>query len=199
MIDYEFAVGNWQPQWQDGLMYKYVVGKNGIFVQAERPGLQTMIWIAATLLPVRGLMKLAPFVWIRRVPKEIVMAMLHASYVVRPNEILFYLLPNPWRVMSPDQIATSSSVKPSDPFDPAARRALIEVHSHHTMAPFFSHTDDRDETGFKIYAVIGHIDRKRAAIRTRVGIYGHFQEIPSSWVFEIPAGLDDALSSEEEI
>lgn len=81
-----------------------------------------------------------------------------------------------------------------DPYHPIYGRLYIEVHSHHTMAPFFSATDDRDEIGFKIYAVIGRLDT-RPAILCRVGIYGHYQEIPASWVFEIPAGIEDELEA----
>lgn len=36
-----------------------------------------------------------------------------------------------------------------------------EIHSHHTMAPFFSRTDDASERRPGLYGVVGHIGRER--------------------------------------
>ena len=71
---------------------------------------------------------------------------------------------------------------------------VLDLHSHPGMRAFFSGTDYRDEVGFQVYGVLGTLggsyltpEGVRAidglAIRLRVGIYGHFQEIPWSWVF----------------
>ena len=80
-----------------------------------------------------------------------------------------------------------------DPFAGGAD-TLIEVHSHHNMAAFFSGTDDREErAGFRIYSVIGNLARK-PTILTRVGIYGHFWQIPSSWVYNLPSGISDTMN-----
>ena len=43
------------------------------------------------------------------------------------------------------------------------------------MRAYFSDTDNRDETGFRIYGVMGEIF-SNPQIRMRVGIYGHFYE-----------------------
>ncbi|MBV8715456.1 MAG: hypothetical protein JOZ65_10355, partial [Chloroflexi bacterium] len=35
--------------------------------------------------------------------------------------------------------------------------AIVEVHSHHMMRAYFSATDDRDETGRRVYGVLGRL------------------------------------------
>ena len=65
------------------------------------------------------------------------------------------------------------------------------------MRAYFSGTDDADETGFRIYGVIGLIncDPKIPELRLRVGVHGNFWEIPADWVFEMPDAILDALSA----
>jgi hypothetical protein len=61
------------------------------------------------------------------------------------------------------------------------------------MEAKFSPTDDEEETGFRIYAVMGHIYTE-PVIRVRVGIYGHMWEIPALTVFDRLGQFKDALS-----
>jgi hypothetical protein len=67
---------------------------------------------------------------------------------------------------------------------------LIEIHSHVDAAPIFSSTDDEDEQGFRIYAVIGQVNHA-PLLNVRLGIAGHFCHIPASLVFDLPEGIDD--------
>ena len=46
--------------------------------------------------------------------------------------------------------------------------AMVEVHSHHAMRAYFSATDDRDETGRRIYGVLGRLDGLHPEIALRV-------------------------------
>jgi hypothetical protein len=73
---------------------------------------------------------------------------------------------------------------------------LIDLHSHGRLSPFFSLTDDRDETGFRLYAVIGNLHRK-PTITMRVGIYSHYFNFPASTVFDLPDGIRDMYEKEE--
>jgi len=178
---------------QAGKMYEYVVGENGVFVRAERPGLRACAWVAATPEPIRGLAAVEPYVEIgARVPACLLEVALGIALDAAPNEILFYMLPDPWRLIIPDQEQASARCRPVDPYNKASQAALIDLHSHHDMSPFFSRTDDQDETGFRIYAVIGNI-HTHPAIRARIGIYGHHWEIPAGWIFDLPDGVIDAL------
>jgi PRTRC genetic system protein A len=176
-------------------LYQYVVAANGIFVRAERPGLHVLIWVAATSTPIRGLVELSPYVhtsW-GKVPARITAHMIEMAYRASHREILherlFYLEDSPWRLILPEQSATGVSVRPLNPYGAAA--ASIEVHSHHAMAPYFSSTDDRDERGFRIYAVLGNL-LSQPMIHVRVSVYWHFCSIPACRVFELPVGVEDA-------
>ena len=81
--------------------------------------------------------------------------------------------------------------------DPAI---IMDVHSHVQMAAFFSGTDDRDEMGFRFYAVMGRIFT-RPEIRLRLGIYGDHWELPitalfaDSGPFHLPHHKDDEEES----
>ena len=50
--------------------------------------------------------------------------------------------------------------------------------------------DNEDETGFRIYGVCGNFHRQ-PAITFRVGLYGHFYQIPASLIVELPPELKD--------
>ena len=76
-------------------------------------------------------------------------------------------------------------------------RVVIEIHSHHAMPARFSGTDDADETGFRVYGVIGRLP-EQPEIRLRVGVYGYFWEVPASWALELPDGLRDCNEEAEE-
>jgi len=77
---------------------------------------------------------------------------------------------------------------------------LIEVHSHQRMAAFFSSTDSADEQGFRLYAVLGRLDRDgyEAEIRLRVGVYGHFYELPATGILSLSEGVTDCVTRENE-
>jgi PRTRC genetic system protein A len=174
-------------------LYTYILAANGIFVRARRPELAALIWVASVREPVRGLYEVHPYVGMDcRVPVLQVARMFEMAYRADGKEILFYLSANPWRIQVPEQVQRGASVHPVDPYAGGAN-TIIEVHSHHGMKAFFSEEDDREEqTGFRIYAVLGDL-YNRPAIRVRVGIYGHFWEIPADWVFELPQGVKDGL------
>ena len=189
-----FARGPELPQ-MPACLYEYVFGSNGIFVRAQRPGLEALIWVASTRESVRGLAEVKPYVRLgARVRGMLLARMFELAYRADGREILFYLsfnsaqAENPWYLACPEQVQGAASVHPVDPFAGGAQ-TMIEVHSHHSMQAFFSGTDNQEErSGFRIYTVLGGLNRK-PEILTRVGIYGHFQEIPSSLVYEMPAGV----------
>ena len=98
-----------------------------------------------------------------------------------------------WQLAIPDQEQTATSCKPLDnSANSTYRKAIIEIHSHHGMRAYFSDTDNRDETGFRIYGVMGEIF-SNPQIRMRVGIYGHFYETTTTGILELPAQLTDCL------
>lgn len=187
-----------------GALYNYTVARNGVFLRAQRPGLEVSIPIAEC--EIRGL---ADWTAIERgvrftyprVPRSIVRVILDLSRTAcvakgAPVEALFHLIwledEKRWRLDKPEQVATATSVRPTvDGYGSSYSQALIELHSHHEMEAFFSSTDDADEQGFRIYAVIGEIFSK-PKLRVRVGCYGQFWELPAGDIFELPEQIQDA-------
>jgi hypothetical protein len=58
------------------------------------------------------------------------------------------------------------------------------------MPAFFSRTDDADEQGARIYAVMGRLDTA-PEIRLRLGVYGYWHPLPLTAVFTGAAGFKD--------
>jgi hypothetical protein len=52
------------------------------------------------------------------------------------------------------------------------------------MGAYFSRTDDADEQGLGLYAVVGRLDTDRPEVVLRAGCYGHFLPLPWEAVFE---------------
>ncbi len=184
-------------------LYEYLMAGNGVFLRGKRAGLQVLIPVASC--EIRGLLEIAPYLRLAypRVDQTLVAAMLaqsRAACIVAgaPREILFHLRwEGRWHLAVPAQDQTASSVTPLGPaLGSSYETALIEVHSHHRLAPFFSRTDDADEQGFRLYAVLGHIFTK-PTLRVRVGVYGYYWNVPAPWVFELPDGVADYLTAKE--
>ncbi len=167
-------------------LYKYIMAANGIFIYSKSEMIEALIPIRRILVGtqnIRGLDSVLPYVQLKhRVPAVILSQMVELSREARPNEILFHLncqyALQLWELTTPPQINGEGYVKSLvSVFSP------IEVHSHNTMGAFFSTQDDMDETGFRIYAVLGQVDMNPVAIKVRVSIYGHRASIPYQTVF----------------
>ena len=63
------------------------------------------------------------------------------------------------------------------------------------MPAFFSSTDDADERGFRLYAVLGKVNTLNPEILVRIGIFGHYSLIKASSVFEEPYFITDAYQN----
>ncbi len=176
-------------------LYAYIMAGNGIFVYARRPGLEALIPVSTCR--VAGLPELTPRVNIaKRMSAFLLQDALRFCKQVFPNETLFWFnWTDEWSIHIPDQQITNASAVPCDRHDRAGTRALIDLHSHARFSPFFSPTDDQDETGFRIYAVIGDVD-KAPAMSVRVGVYSHYFNIPASTVFDLPDGIQDIYQQE---
>ena len=174
-------------------LYAYILAGNGVFLYAKREDLEVLIPISGVL--VSGLSLLEPFVHLPRVPAVLMQHILQASQENLPNESLFWFNldhdKQEWNVEAPLQVCRAASVFPVDRNDPAGTRALIDLHSHALMEPFFSRTDNKDEQGFRIFAVIGLVN-DQPAIRVRVGVYGNYWNIPAKMIFELPGEIQDA-------
>ena len=185
-------------------LYEYILAGNGVFVRGARPEFTAQFRLAPC--DVRGLADLETQIEMRlpRVPVEQMRAMLNLAQQAKnshgePVEIIFHLLFDDgmnWHVVIPEQVQLPASAKPlDDSVGSSYARALIEVHSHDDMPAWFSTFDDYDETGVRIYAVLGRVF-DRPEICVRVGLYGFRGEIPASLIFEMPSELRDGVAAE---
>lgn len=179
-------------------------GANGVFVEStERPEIHSRLHIIDHPIP-GGLTELDPFVKFNcpLVPAEIlttIWTLARMTAAIQPMESLFYLWLNEhgeWHFSKPPQRATASSVEPTDQSPESDYfKAVIEVHSHHTMPTFWSSTDTAHENRFRVYAVLGDIF-KDAQILVRVGAWGYFVDLPAASIFELPTGINDTMTTE---
>jgi PRTRC genetic system protein A len=173
-------------------LYEFVIAGNGVFVRARRSGLEAMIPISTC--EIRGLQPVEPYIRLEagKIPLICTQAILSEFQSDLPNESLVWVRveDKKWKVIKPNQIADENSVHPVDPFDPAGIAALVDVHSHDTLKPFFSTEDDKDETGFRIFAVFGLLDTQ-PCVMARVGIYGYCWYLAAGDVFVLPDGVKD--------
>lgn len=192
------------PPIGQGVLFEYVFGGNGIFVRGAREGLQVIIPVLPALPGLlRGFGSLAPRVEMAypRVPAALVSEMLRLSKEARaatgePIEALFHLAWNTtskgWALDVPPQTRTSGSVRAlDDGSESSYARSLIHAHSHHEMRAFFSGIDDKEQRGFRIYAVFGDIFTA-PTLRVRAGMYDYFHEIPAGEIFELPPEVSPA-------
>lgn len=173
-----------------GLMYEFLIAGNGTFIHSERPGLKAVIPHGPSTRP--DLPRVEPYVQVEKKYRAWMLEeILQVAKAKGNTECLFVLTPE--SIMVPAQEATAGNVRPLDPYDAIMANAVFELHSHHEMPARFSPTDNKEETGMRLYAVIGRIFTQ-PEIRVRVGIYGYFWEFPASTVFELPASFKDALA-----
>ena len=175
-----------------GGMFDYVFAGNGTFVRGKRDGLDVQIKLADA--DVRGLSPAEEFFKFDfpKVPSNLVAEMLSQARHAKNDggettEILFYLVwdsAGEWQLITPEQYQNTTLCGPKNTTDPDYQRAVIEVHSHHSMKAFFSGQDDKDEMGFKLYAVWGEIFTN-PRILVRCGLYGYFTSIPAGMVFDL--------------
>jgi PRTRC genetic system protein A len=173
-------------------LYAYVLAGNGVFKYAKRDGLEALIQVSSA--SITGLPGLKPFVKAaRRVPAALPARALEASREYFPLERLFWFNFNgSWSLYAPQQFCSETSVVPVDPHDSNGTKALIDLHSHAAMAPFFSQTDNKDEQGFRVYAVIGRVN-SHPSLCARLGVYGDYWSIPAATVFEMPEEIRDCF------
>jgi PRTRC genetic system protein A len=183
------------------VMYQYVVAANGLFIRAEDSRLEALVKVAAARLT--GLADLfeGANLKIDRVPGVWLRSVLASARKRMPNEAMYQFwwdgtshnaVTRTWRCSMPAQISSPTALQ----FDDLGQ-TVIDLHSHNSMPAFFSSTDDADEQGLRFYAVIGRIDTDQPEIRVRVGVYGHFLDVPADMVFDDLGPFVDQMGEDE--
>ena len=178
-------------------------------MRAHRPGLTALIPVARCSIARLG--HVTPLVQLTfpRVPAQLVARLFHEAKAARGSqgqlvEMLCYLAYDEgWVYYVPPQEQHAASLHA--PLTNAsaftremARTAIIEVHTHARLAPFFSTTDQHDEQGgFRIFIVIGELDRTPRCL-ARIGVFGHFWPIAVDHVFDLPVNVNVSNQSADE-
>jgi len=173
------------PTCAPGQSYCYWLAGNGVWKLAERARLRALIPLAPCR--VAGLPDLAPVVQVHpgRLAGTLLQAMLADARrlaAAAPREVLYHVVFDGlrMRVLRPQQRGSAATLAymggDSD-------EIVMDLHSHCEMGAFFSGTDDRDELGFRLYAVIGRIFDRLPELALRVGVYGDYWSAPFAMVF----------------
>ena len=187
-IGYHLATSNNLPSYSQKLQ-EYWLAKNGLYVRSHRRELEVCLQIALT--QVAGLQPIEPYfrLTVPKVKSQIIADLINAASTHPQQEILFYLgvKNNLWWCHTPLQAASSTHVVSlENSLEVTYTDALVEIHSHGTLAAYPSSTDNQEEKGkFRVFAIIGTLDAT-PTIYTRIGIYNHFFPIDPNLIFELP-------------
>lgn len=192
------------PPANPGITWIWAHGQ--IFKRGATPAIEVCIPVHDTPI-VPGLAPLLPFVhWAahpRRLPGALLTPLLANAQravsndrIARPIEKQYFYV---WRrgavrLIAPTaQVGTPGSLRYEPP---PADEVLCDIHSHHEMPAYFSATDDRDDTGIGVSAVIGRIFT-RPTITVRLCCYGHRLRVPATLVFDSLGPFMDAWAMQE--
>lgn len=183
-----------------GLYYDYTLAGNGVFVEAEGTLLAARVPVVHG--QIRGLEPLEPMVVLRHglIPQRLFdLALNLIMRDVTKEHYVGVSWDDSYHIYTPEQDGSGGGVEYA-----VGDSIVLDLHSHGTMTPWFSLTDNKDETGLRLYGVVGKVD-KTPEVRLRVGVYGSYHPISWGEVFEGSlSGVLDALEiplelSEEEI
>ena len=167
----------------NGIGFDYVLGSGGLYVQSESAHLTARVLAAPC--EVCGLASVAEKVELAHGPIPAVLFELGLRWFLdAPDTERFFAVRwdgRSYRLVVPEQEGTATALEYAPPAG-----VVAEFHSHGTSRAFFSATDDGDEQGFRIYGVVGRLDKYRPELSLRVGVYGHFAPVEWSQVFEGP-------------
>lgn len=163
-----------------GLFYDYVMAGNGLFLKAKNAHLAATVCIAEQM--VRGLAPLETTVQLihGKIPLRFLNLAL-SMFCIKPD--IEQYLAITWQGSSyslnvPSQKQSAASVT----YD-VIPDTVLGMHSHGVMDAFFSGTDDQDEQGFSLYAVVGDLRGLCPTAELRLGVYGYFMHLDNSEVF----------------
>ncbi|MCC6606253.1 MAG: Mov34/MPN/PAD-1 family protein [Anaerolineae bacterium] len=184
----------------DAHFYQYVIAQNGVFVRAENEFVSACLPVThlkEATAPIRGLQPLGG--WVRLKIPQIPLNLLETaiadaqvsaengrldetlSYVVWSNGRVGELTSSRYRLIKPADQKASPNFVVTEMVEPD-ETVVMDIHSHGAAPPYFSPTDDQDETRLRFYGVIGNL-RGTSQWRFRLGIYGHWAEIDKDTLF----------------
>jgi len=174
-----------------GLYYNYILGSNGIFIEAASTLLAARIQAAdgevRGLAPVETNITLA----LGRIPQHFFDLALD-TFLVEPDKEHYVAVTGSagYHFYVPVQDNNGGSV-----IYEVGEAVVLDLHSHGYMKAFFSGQDDRDENGLKLYGVVGRLNAT-PVVKLRIGVYGYFKTLAWGDIFD--GSLTGAVENEEE-
>lgn len=192
LVDYLIARDGPLPP--RGLAYDYVLGGDGLWLAAENAALAVRAPVARCA--VRGLPPLGGACTLHhgRIPRWIwdaCTALAH-TWAVIGREILLLVTCDAggrYALVVPEQAVSAARVRYEPPSLPPGTTVALALHSHHRLPAYFSDTDDADEQGLALYAVVGRLDAARPEVALRAGAYGAWLPVPWADVFDEDPGI----------
>lgn len=173
----------------------WIWAANGIFKRGVSADLDALVQVRAWDADDRacGLASLVPYArfsaWPGRLDGRLLAPLLADArkactdgVIARPVEKQYFFVERDGlRVVAPHvQEGTPGSLRYTMP---VRGHVLLDLHSHHAMRAYFSPTDDRDDLGLSVSAVIGDI-YERPEILIRINVFGDRQQVPALTIFD---------------
>lgn len=178
-----------------GVYYDYVMASNGLFIEAEGKLIAARVPVAEC--EVRGLAPLEPKVVLRhgRIPQRLFDLAISVMMVdVTKERYVAVSWNDGYHIYTPEQKIEEAKVEYQ-----MGDSIALDLHSHGKVEAMFSLKDNKDETGMKLYGVVGNLD-KSPVVQLRVGVYGYFYPVPWGDVFDgYLMGVEDWLEKKEVI
>src|SRR4030042_3742660 len=176
---------------EKGIYYNYILAANGLFIEASNPALAARVPVAEC--DIRGL-----------VPMKAKVALTYGSIPQRFFDLAldtFLAAPDRERYVAVTAAAGYDFYVPVQDEGGASvvyeigDSVVLDIHSHGHMRVAFSPQDNKDETGLKMYAVVGRLNAT-PVVKLRVGVYGYFHS--RTWRDVFDGSLIGAVDFEEE-
>lgn len=162
-----------------GIFYDYILASNGLFIEAENKLISARIPVSRCevrgLAPIEKKVKLLYGSIPRRffdLALDVFMSDISIEHYVAVKGDAGYQFYIPVQDKSGGGIVYVASDK-----------IVLEMHSHGELKISFSKQDNTDETGLKIFGVVGNLS-KTPVVRLRIGVYGYFDDLSWSEVFD---------------
>ena len=167
-------------QGESGVFYNYILGANGLYLQARNAHLAATVCIAPA--EVRGLAPLEESIQLLHGKIPMYFLNLALSVLCVKPDIEQYLAVT-WQGNYSLGIPSQSQNADSVTYE-TLPGTVLDIHSHVGGVPaHFSGIDDQDEQGFCLYAVVGDLRNLCPTVELRLGVYGYFMPLLKEEVF----------------
>ena len=176
---------------EKGIYYNYVLAANGLFIEASTPALAARVSVAEC--DIRGLAPIKTKIALTygSIPQYLFDLALDTFLAVPDREhYVAVMAAAGYHLYVPVQDEGDASVVYE-----VGDSVVLDIHSHGHMRAAFSPQDNTDETGLKLYAVVGRLNAT-PVVKLRVGVYGYFHSLAWRDVFD--GSLVGAVEFEEE-